>query len=74
MRLVHTICLVLAILGALNWGLWGLLRQDLVATLFSGTLTPVSRVIYTVIGLAVLVLIYTSAVTYDRLRPVRWWR
>jgi len=74
MRLIHTICLVLAILGALNWGLWGLFQRDLVAALFGGPLSPVSRILYALVGLAGLVLIYTSAVTYERLRPARWWR
>jgi len=75
MRLLHAICLVLTILGALNWGLWGLFQTDLVAVLFGG---QVGRMIYLVIGLAGLILIYTSAVIYERLRGFRrwsgWWR
>lgn len=69
MRPLHVICLVLATLGALNWGLWGLLQVDLVATLCGGPAGPVSRVIYSIIGLAGLVLIYTSITVFDRIHP-----
>lgn len=46
------IALVLTIIGALNWGLIGLFRFDLVAYLFGGQTSSVSRVIYTLVGLA----------------------
>lgn len=49
---------VLTIIGAINWGLIGLFKFDLVAALF-GNLTAVSRVIYTIIGVCGLYLIYT---------------
>lgn len=44
--------LVLAILGAINWGSIGLFGIDLVALLFGGQTAVLSRIIYTVIGLA----------------------
>lgn len=44
--------LVLVIIGALNWLLVGLFRFDLVASLFGGTNSIVSRIIYVIIGLA----------------------
>ncbi len=44
-------CLTLIIIGALNWLLVGLFQFDLVAAIFgSGAL--ISRIIYSVIGLA----------------------
>ena len=43
--------LVFVILGALNWGSAGIFGFDIVAWAFGGH-SPVSRVIYTVIGLA----------------------
>lgn len=43
--------LVLTIVGALNWGLVGLFSFDLVAWLF-GDMTLLSRIVYSVIGLA----------------------
>ena len=46
------ICLVLAIIGCLNWGLVGLFSFDLVAWTFGGTGTLLSRIVYTVVALA----------------------
>lgn len=46
------IALILSIVGCLNWGLVGLFRFDLVAWLFDGDGSLVSRVIYTLVGLA----------------------
>ena len=52
MKTVQRIALVLTIIGALNWGLVGLFEFDLVASLFGGADQVVSRIIYTLIGLA----------------------
>ncbi len=46
------ICLALVIIGSLNWGLVGLFQFDLVAWLFGGTGTLLSRIVYIVIALA----------------------
>ncbi len=46
------ICLILVILGSINWGLVGIFQFDLVAWLFGGSDAIVSRIIYTVIALA----------------------
>ena len=46
------ICLILVIIGSLNWGLVGLFQFDLVAWAFGGSATIISRIIYTVIALA----------------------
>lgn len=46
--------LVLSIIGGINWLMVGLFRFDLVAYLFGGQAATVSRVIYTVVGLAAL--------------------
>ena len=46
------ICLIIVIIGALNWGLVGLFQFDLVAWAFGGTAAIISRIIYTVIALA----------------------
>ncbi len=46
------ICLILAIIGCLNWGLVGLFSFDLVAWIFGGTGALLSRIVYTVIALA----------------------
>ena len=46
------ICLVLAIIGCLNWGLVGLFSFDLVAWIFGGTGALLSRIVYTAVALA----------------------
>lgn len=50
--MLDKIALVLAIIGGLNWGLIGLLQFDLVAFLFGGSASMLSRIIYTLVGLA----------------------
>ncbi len=52
MQTLQRVALVLTIIGALNWGLVGLFEFDLVASLFGGTDQVISRVIYSLIGLA----------------------
>ncbi len=44
--------LVLVIIGALNWLLVGLFQFDLVASVFGGQESWISRVIYTIVGIA----------------------
>lgn len=46
------IVLVLSIIGALNWGLIGIFKFDVVAWICGGQTAAVSRVIYTLVGLA----------------------
>jgi uncharacterized membrane protein YuzA (DUF378 family) len=41
----------LVIIGGLNWGLVGLADFDLVAAIF-GTMSPLSRAVYTLVGLS----------------------
>lgn len=48
--------LTLVIIGAINWGLIGFLRFDLVAFLF-GDMTWLSRIIYAIVGLSGLYLL-----------------
>ncbi|WP_432354312.1 DUF378 domain-containing protein [Sporosarcina sp. A2] len=55
MRTVSRIALVLVIIGALNWGLIGLFKFDLVATLFGGQASILSRVVYTLVGISGIV-------------------
>ena len=44
--------LILSIIGAINWGLVGIFRFDLVGWLFGGQTAVVSRIIFTLVGLA----------------------
>ena len=48
--------LVLTIIGAINWGLIGLFKFDLVAFVF-GDMTVMSRIVYAIVGIAGLYLI-----------------
>lgn len=50
--MLDKICLVLTIIGAINWGSVGLFQFDIVAALFGGSASILSRIIYTVIALA----------------------
>ena len=46
------LALILVIIGAVNWGLVGFARFDLVAWIFGGAGTIWARIIYTVVALA----------------------
>lgn len=46
------LALILVIIGAVNWGLVGFARFDLVAWIFGGQTASVSRVVYVLVGLA----------------------
>jgi hypothetical protein len=48
--------LTLVIIGAVNWGLIGIFKLDLVSLIF-GNMTWISRVIYTLVGLSGLYLL-----------------
>lgn len=46
------IALLLTIVGAINWGSIGLFGFDIVGFLFGGQGAPISRIIFTVVGIA----------------------
>lgn len=48
--------LTLAIIGAVNWGLIGFFKLDLVALLF-GNMSLLSRIVYAIVGISGLYLI-----------------
>ncbi|HEU4620809.1 MAG TPA: DUF378 domain-containing protein [Burkholderiaceae bacterium] len=56
---IDWIALALVIIGGINWGLVGLANFDLVAFLF-GTLSPVSRIVYILVGLGALYTLYLA--------------
>jgi len=49
---MDTIALILSIIGSINWGLVGIFQFDLVSWIFGGQDALLSRIIYTLIGLA----------------------
>ena len=48
--------LTIAVIGAVNWGLIGLFRFDLVAMIF-GQMSLISRIIYVLVGICGLYLL-----------------
>lgn len=52
------LALILVVIGALNWGLIGLLNFDVVAFLFNGPASLLSKIIYSLVGLAGAYVIY----------------
>ena len=54
MKTIQKICLVLTIIGAVNWGLIGLFDFNLVSTLFKGS-TALQNIIYVIVGICGLV-------------------
>jgi uncharacterized membrane protein YuzA (DUF378 family) len=59
MRSVYWISLVLLVVGGLNWLLVGLFDFDLVAAIF-GSMSAASRTVYTLVGIAAIVVLLTS--------------
>ena len=52
--IMDKIALILAIIGGLNWGSVGIFNFDMVAFLFGGAASAMSRVVYTLVGLSAL--------------------
>lgn len=54
MNIVQKSALVFTIMGALNWGLIGIFNFNLVSFIF-GDMTLISRIIYTLVGVAAVI-------------------
>ena len=55
MKVIEPVAAVLVIVGALNWGLVGVAKFDLVAALFGltfGEVSPLTAVVYGLVGAA----------------------
>ena len=52
--IMDRIALALAIIGGLNWGSIGIFGFDIVAFLFGGSASAMSRVVYTIVGLGAI--------------------
>ena len=63
MRIVNIIAYALVIVGAINWGLFGLFEFNLVSSVFAGARTAGSVIVYSVIALAALWLILSPFIT-----------
>ena len=51
MKIIDKVALVLIIIGAINWGLIGFFKFDLVAAIF-GQMRAFSRIIYALVGIS----------------------
>ena len=63
MRLANIIAYALVIVGAVNWGLFGIFDFNLVSTIFSGARAAGSIITYTIIAIAALWLIISPMMT-----------
>lgn len=51
MKAVRFIVMLLIVIGAINWGLFGLFHYDVIADIFNGADSALARVVYVIIGL-----------------------
>jgi uncharacterized membrane protein YuzA (DUF378 family) len=63
MRVANIIAYILVIVGAVNWGLFGLFNFNLVSSIFSGARTVGSVIVYSLIALSALWLILSPFIT-----------
>ncbi|MFA6184632.1 MAG: DUF378 domain-containing protein [Candidatus Shapirobacteria bacterium] len=54
---LYVFCLILIIVGGLNWGLIGLFNYDLVAMIF-GNMSFLSRLVYDLVGLSAVYILF----------------
>lgn len=59
MSILRKIALAFLIIGGLNWGLIGIFDFNLVGFLFDGFSEVISRIIYSIVGVASIVSIIT---------------
>ncbi|MDP3986861.1 MAG: DUF378 domain-containing protein [Nanoarchaeota archaeon] len=57
-RRIYIIAELLVIFGAINWGVVGIFRFDVMTWIF-GPMTPAARVIYTAMGISALWVVYS---------------
>ena len=66
--IIDKIALILTVIGALNWGSIGIFNFDLVAWLCGGSMSLLSRIVYTVVALAgiwCITLLFREKDVYD---------
>ena len=51
MKVIDKIALVLIVIGAINWGIVGIFKFNLVDTLF-GSMSALTRIIYALVGIS----------------------
>ena len=68
MVIANLIAYILVLLGALNWGLFGIFNFNLVSAIFMGPRAVGSIIIYSLITLAALWLIISPIITNGALK------
>ena len=71
MIIANVISYILVIIGALNWGLYGIFNFNLVSWIFQGPRSVGSIIIYVLITLAAIWLIISPIITGYGLRLMR---
>ena len=64
--MMDKLALVLVTIGAINWGSIGLFKFDIVGFIFGGADSLVSRIIFTLVGLAGL---WTISILFKKIVP-----
>lgn len=54
MKTLYAIAVTLLVIGGINWGLIGFFQFDLVAAIFGGQASILSRIIYALVGLSAI--------------------
>ena len=52
MKVVRFIALILIVVGAINWGLWGAFQYDIIQDILGPQRAGIARFIYILVGLA----------------------
>ncbi len=52
MRFIRFIILLLVVVGAINWGLWGAFQYDIIQDIFGADMSGWAKLSYILIGLA----------------------
>jgi len=68
MVIANLISYILVLVGALNWGLYGIFNFNLVSGIFGGARTMGSIIVYSVIALAAIWLIISPMITNGMLK------
>jgi uncharacterized protein len=59
MKALHSVAIILVIVGGLNWLLVGAFNFDLVAAIF-GDMSAVSRAVYVLVGIAAIYMLFAA--------------
>ena len=69
-ELVSVVALIFVVIGAVNWGVWGLFEYNLIGSLLGG-FTAISRIIFVIVGIAGLYCISLFSPLHQHAREPR---